>query len=263
MTITYIRDDDKCANCGLAVTGSFCASCGQRANTIRLDLGALVTSAFRAMLEFDSKIWNTLRDLTLMPGQTALNFINGSRVAYINPVKYFLTAFAIGFAVSVLTGEFAATIEFLREQQAQSIDPARAEVAEILGPYFAAQQDIYIEMVNVLTFLAVPLFAFFLRLQNFRAGKNYAEILCFACFVWGHIYIIGVPLTLIGMLVGYFSVWAKMIPLLGLYYYGSKVFFGRSWLRNIISTIAAAFFFFLSVQIVLNALTLMRLKGII
>jgi hypothetical protein len=264
MNATLICDNNTCANCGADVGKQYCASCGQKGGTVRLDLWTLMQTGFRALLEFDNKIWRTIVGLTKNPGQVALDYISGARVAFVNPIKYLFAMMTIGLAITVLTGEIDSTVEMATREQATATDTSvPTEQAELINRYVDAQADILREYIDLVSFLTIPLFALFLRLQNLRQGKNYAEILTFVSYIWGHASLLTIPITLYMYLTGEVNLWAKTLVLLVILYAGNMVFFKRHWFRNIFSLMASSFFFFFGTLIVSIVMTGLRLLGFI
>lgn len=222
-----------CANCGETLTGAFCSACGQKSDTYRLSLKTLAGNLLRAIYDMDSKVWRTILDLTRNPGQVALDYIDGGRVRYINPVKYFITIYAISIALSIATGELDHSLEYsqqqggygeLNEEQKAQVQEGLAEVNEMLS-----------KRMDLVTFLMVPLIAVFMRIHNFRSGKNLAETLSFQCFLWGHFALLSIPLLSTIYISFALNFWIKNLLLTAMSYYGIKVFYGRSWLRSLLS----------------------------
>jgi hypothetical protein len=183
-----------CQNCGRVLHGQYCSGCGQKHLGKRLDAVGLVSNAFAALTEFDSAIWRTVRECTRNAGQVALNYINGQRSRYVNPVKFFLTVFALYVALLAATGTLDRiaddSVQFGEGTDMESV-PAQAALAfqGILRTHF-----------NLIFFTTLPLFALMIRWQYWRAGRNYAETLSFLCFVVGiscvysSVFVVGLPI---------------------------------------------------------------------
>ena len=166
-----------CANCGAPLTGAFCSVCGQKADTQRLSLQTLAGNLLRAIYDMDSKVWRTILDLTKNPGQVALDYIHGGRVRYVNPVKYFITVYAISIALSVVTGELDQSIQY--SQQQGGYGELNEEQKALVQEGLADVNEMLTKRMDLVAFLMVPLIAVFTRLHNFRSGKNLAETLSF------------------------------------------------------------------------------------
>lgn len=96
--------DGVCANCGGAVSGNFCATCGQPARVHR-KLGHMVEEFLHAFLHFDTRAWRTLPLLILRPGTLTRDYIEGRRTRYVSPLAMFLLAvFAMFFVFELSEG---------------------------------------------------------------------------------------------------------------------------------------------------------------
>ncbi len=266
---SFPSDVTKCANCGAILGGKYCKDCGQKANTIRLELKALLNSIFKSFVEFDASIFKTVRELTFNPGQVSLNYIHGARIAYINPIKYCLTIFAITLAIMHITGQIDKTIERIDAQNTASLELNKSlntETTSLRRMYQKANLEVYAEYLQPMQLILIPIAGLFLRIQHARRRRNYAETISFLCFVFGHTALINIPIIL-GMsllgLIAYYNLLVYSGFLLFIFWYGSKVFFELSWARSFVSLlISAALYFVLAGTIMMIAAEL-RVKGII
>lgn len=79
-----------CPNCDAAVSGAYCAACGQKVPHGRLDLHELVHEWWHAVAHLDGGIVRLLRDLAVRPGATYAAYFAGARKRYMNPVLFLL-----------------------------------------------------------------------------------------------------------------------------------------------------------------------------
>lgn len=80
-----------CTNCGAPLHGRYCAECGQKASHRLHTLNQLVREVLDEVLEFDFRIWRTLRHLAL-PGILSRAHLGGRRAGYVRPFRLFLLA---------------------------------------------------------------------------------------------------------------------------------------------------------------------------
>ncbi len=93
-----------CANCGAALSGRFCANCGQPAHLHR-SLGHMFEEMLHGIIHFDAKAWRTLPMLIGRPGTLTRNYVFGKRARYISPLALFLfTVFLMFFVFAWSTG---------------------------------------------------------------------------------------------------------------------------------------------------------------
>ena len=92
-----------CLNCGAAVAGNYCAQCGQAAHLHRT-FGAIGHDLAHGVLHFEGKIWRTLPELALRPGQLTRRYIHGERAKFVSPFALFLFTAFLMYAIFSLTG---------------------------------------------------------------------------------------------------------------------------------------------------------------
>ena len=89
-----------CLNCGVALTGAYCASCGQSAH-IHRSFRSLGHDILHSVFHFEGKFWRTIPELVFHPGRLTRRYIDGERAKFISPMALFL------FTVFVMYGIFA------------------------------------------------------------------------------------------------------------------------------------------------------------
>lgn len=79
-----------CANCGTALHGQYCASCGQRARGRMISLWELLKEASDVLTSLDSRLWRTLATLLFKPGRLTQDYLLGRRARYIPALRLFI-----------------------------------------------------------------------------------------------------------------------------------------------------------------------------
>lgn len=99
---------DECLNCGhpLELTERFCSRCGQMNSTKKLSLNDFFTEFFSGLFAYDSRFQRTLRVLLFKPGKISKDYINGKRMRYANPFRFYLSASILFFLLFGLTVDF-------------------------------------------------------------------------------------------------------------------------------------------------------------
>ena len=92
-----------CLNCGAALTGPYCAQCGQKSHVHR-SLRAFMGDFIAGILNFEGKFWRTLPMLAWRPGQLTRRYIEGQRARFISPIALFLFSVFLLFATIQLIG---------------------------------------------------------------------------------------------------------------------------------------------------------------
>jgi len=94
-----------CPNCGAAVSGNFCHQCGQEAVLHPPSTREFLHEFIGHYVALEGKLWKTMKLLLLKPGQLSLEYMQGRRVRYIQPLRVYLTFSLIFFAVFKFMGE--------------------------------------------------------------------------------------------------------------------------------------------------------------
>ena len=83
----------ECRNCGhlLDVSDKFCPNCGQANSTKKLVLKDFLDEFLSSVLNYDSKLLQTLSTMLVRPGTITKDYINGKRVSYTNPFRFLLS----------------------------------------------------------------------------------------------------------------------------------------------------------------------------
>ncbi len=87
-----------CANCRAALTGTFCARCGQHGHVHRT-AAALVHDILHGVFHFEGKFWTTLPKLAFRPGELTRRYVHGERAKFVSPMAMFLFSVFLLFAV--------------------------------------------------------------------------------------------------------------------------------------------------------------------
>ena len=93
-----------CLNCGTALQGPHCHSCGQRAHVHRT-IGAFFHDLVHGVLHFEGKTWRTLPLLAWQPGKLTREYIDGRRARYVSPIALFLFVVFLSFALFNALGD--------------------------------------------------------------------------------------------------------------------------------------------------------------
>src|SRR5688500_8271167 len=92
----------ECLNCGAALVGPFCASCGQRDIPPHPSMRELVVDAFHELSGWDGRLSATLRALVRRPGFLTQEFLEGRRSRYLSPLRLYLAA-SVGYFLLAAT----------------------------------------------------------------------------------------------------------------------------------------------------------------
>lgn len=121
-----------CANCGAALTGPFCARCGQHGHVHRT-IGAFLHDVAHGVFHFEGKFWTTLPMLAWRPGELTRRYVAGERAKFVSPVAIFLFSVFLMFAI-------VANIPFLGETTKLGTAPQVAQLRARLVEQRSATQ---------------------------------------------------------------------------------------------------------------------------
>lgn len=88
---------DLCPNCGGALHGPYCSTCGQRDQPIRQPVGRFLQEALIEFFGVDGRAWSSLHLLLFKPGRLTKAYLAGQRVRYLRPLRLYLIASLLFF----------------------------------------------------------------------------------------------------------------------------------------------------------------------
>ncbi len=88
-----------CENCGAALTGPYCAQCGQPAVDYHRSFGSLLADAADAFFNFDARFFQSFGLLLFKPWRLTNEFVEGKRARHVHPLRVYLIASVMFFLV--------------------------------------------------------------------------------------------------------------------------------------------------------------------
>jgi hypothetical protein len=79
----------RCKNCGRRVDHRFCAHCGQKTDTRRLDGETLLDELIEVGSHASNRLLHTIREMIVRPGEAIRDYLNGRRKTYQDPISFF------------------------------------------------------------------------------------------------------------------------------------------------------------------------------
>jgi hypothetical protein len=120
---------DTCLNCQVTLTGPFCAQCGQSSH-IHRSVHGLMHDILHGVFHFEGKVWRTLPELALRPGQLTRRYIHGERAKFISPMALFLFSAFLLYAVYSLTADHQEGAVLLDTGAAKELQQERSRADE-------------------------------------------------------------------------------------------------------------------------------------
>jgi hypothetical protein len=172
-----VVSDAACRNCGAALHGAFCHTCGQKAASTHLGFHDVFHEATHELAHLDGKIFATLRTLLFKPGQLTKDFVEGRRARYVSPLRVYLTA-------SILFFFLLAVLPGARESFRVSYTPDPGEVvpsAEELQRNTELVRTVFFTHLPRVVFVVMPAFAgltwlFYRRRQPYFVAHLYYSV---------------------------------------------------------------------------------------
>lgn len=96
-----------CRNCGTALTGPFCARCGQKDRPLNPSVRELARDAVADAFDLDGRLLRSLRSLFTRPGFLTAEIFAGRRAAYVSPFRLYLLFSVLAFAATAFTADRA------------------------------------------------------------------------------------------------------------------------------------------------------------
>jgi hypothetical protein len=151
--------DLACANCGATLTGAFCATCGQSAESLSRPFLELIEQFLESMFHFDSRGLRSMMRL-FDPGALTVAYRAGRRAAFVPPVRiyifvsliFFLVLGASGIAIVQIVSIAGKTSAFERGPGARpdAGSPKAPEASEAPTPARAGAVDLDLRFLEKL-----------------------------------------------------------------------------------------------------------------
>ncbi|NEV94592.1 DUF3667 domain-containing protein [Psychroflexus sp. YR1-1] len=114
---------ESCLNCGhsLDISERYCSYCGQKNSTKALNLKALITEFFAGLVSYDSRFRKSVSALVCSPGKLSREYIQGKRITYVNPFRFFIsTAIVFFIMVSWMNRDALRDIKILTDKEIEA-----------------------------------------------------------------------------------------------------------------------------------------------
>lgn len=187
---------NSCINCGSAVQTPFCSQCGQQNPAKKINFITLFRDFQSRIYGFDGMFLRTLRDMTLVPGEVAREFLKGNRVRYVGPVGYFFLVLTIFLLLMQI-------LEIDLYALSKSSSPIQVEETERQRIVSKKLLDIFQNNMRIFSFVQIPISALFAWLFFRKSGYNYLENSVLVFYASGHL----MWLSVLGLFIFKFTAW--------------------------------------------------------
>ncbi|MBQ0736407.1 DUF3667 domain-containing protein [Aquimarina celericrescens] len=99
---------NECLNCGvpLDIIDRYCHNCGQINTTKKLSFKDFFSEFFASIFSYDSRLRHTIVALLFSPGKISKEYVEGKRIKYANPFRFYLSVSIIFFIINGLFIDF-------------------------------------------------------------------------------------------------------------------------------------------------------------
>ena len=123
---------ENCLNCGEVLTGQHCSHCGQRAKVRVVSLWGLLKDVLGDALDWDSRLWRTLRPLAFKPGMLTQDFLRGRRASYTPPFRMYLILSVVFFLTTTIGADPGADLQLNLDDDGANLQLRDGEPAATL-----------------------------------------------------------------------------------------------------------------------------------
>lgn len=245
-------EEHECPTCHTQFQGNYCPRCGQSARIGRYSFKA----AFLLFLDVwgvgNRGMFRTLRDLLLRPGYMIRDYLSGMQMAYFPPFKMLFLLTALSLIVAHGVNIKGKTMEDQQQEILSSVHQTQGEGADVVNNmannYVNWIFELQERFPNSFTLLTVLLLTSFYYIF-FRKAKT-VDHLRFSEFLIAMIYVVNM-LTIYETVFAFFGASTTVITCLSaLTVIPLKQLSGFSWLRTILSMVAAFILLWLVILVV-------------
>ncbi len=155
-----------CKNCGLAFTGAYCNTCGQKV-AHRLTTSHVLHEAVHVFTHADKGIFSFIPIILFRPGRFALDYVEGKRKRYFNVFQYLILLVGLVTFLMLKTNY----LENISETFSPASSGKSVRVQVVQKQLMGTLQ----KYMNILLFVLLPVFSFFTWLLYRSKKYNYAE----------------------------------------------------------------------------------------
>ena len=168
-----------CKNCGNHVVENFCSHCGQKSNTRRIDFSNFFSEFSESLFQINKGFFYTLKELSVRPGKSINEFLNGKRKRHFKPIAYLLTLSTVYF----LTTQFTNQNTLIDDVIDGWMNGATDQDSKVEIPKIASW---FLTNYAYSTLLLLPIFSLASYISFFKFGKTYLEHVVLNSYITGH-----------------------------------------------------------------------------
>ena len=251
-----------CRNCGAALSGPFCAACGQKDAPPDPTVHDFLHEFSHEMLHVDGRIFRSVWKLLAAPGFLTREQFEGRRARWISPIRLYLIFSLAYFAFAALA---APPVVFRADE-----DPEAAAFLRRIGfdspvALREAVNDARTHWGPRAMFVLVPVFAWLAGRAARRSRRHYPQHLYFALHVHAAWFAVAALVALAGLIVpAAVEDTLELIPVVYGFVYVALAFrtaYGTSVTQSLVRTAAVVFAYYVVVGLVAVGIALAVIFG--
>ncbi|MDX1462214.1 MAG: DUF3667 domain-containing protein [Marinirhabdus sp.] len=146
---------NKCLNCGqpLDLSDVYCPYCSQLNSTKQLSFYDFISEFLNSIVSYDSRLRYTVKDLLFKPGTITRRYVDGKRLRYANPFRFFLSVSIIYFLLNSTITYFSPESNPLvdvkeNSDNAEAVQNAAAVLASNADNLSPEQQAVFVDSIQ-------------------------------------------------------------------------------------------------------------------
>lgn len=264
---TFMKNERKvCLNCGAELLGFYCHECGQKSEVARVTWRSLFDEFTSKWIGWDNKFFRTVKGLTIAPGHTIREYLDGNRVSFIGPVGYlFLMSVILLLIYDVFHIDLAELYDESQRLLDQGTTIKREQETQAFQKVINRFMAEYYKMVLVagIPFMALSSVIFFRKVER---KFNFLENVVFYFYtiahsIWGSIFMTGAI-----VMFGTNPQVITSIVTIVYYIYALYLFQRRKGIFGVFSsfvTILVGYLFFIFVGIILGTIYMIAFTDVV
>ncbi len=132
---------EECLNCSapLDIIDKYCHNCGQINTTKKISLKDFFGEFFSTLFSYDSRLAHTVNALLFSPGKISKEYIEGKRIKYANPFRFYLSVSLLFFIINgffidfdSFTSRVKNDVQVSKKESSKAIDSLKQDLQEEL-----------------------------------------------------------------------------------------------------------------------------------
>jgi hypothetical protein len=176
-------DAARCANCGAALHGPFCCSCGQAVKPLDPPVRHFAHEFAQELFDVDNRVLRSLRRLFLTPGFLTHEYFAGRRAPWVSPLRLYLSTSVACFAVLAMIGDSGA-VQLMATGDPNDASGFAKYGYRNLEDMRAATDAAQVAWMPRVMFVLVPFVAWLVARARRRSGRGYPAHLVFTLHLY-------------------------------------------------------------------------------